>query len=129
MENTPLGQPVSTFEVNDNDEQIFKLNNIIETLLKDGIRPNQIIILTNNVDDSSSLKGIKTFANRKLISTYDREYGRDENCIAHTTINIFKGLESDVIFILDAQNIQEKNNLYTQASRAKHLLYIFSKNI
>ena len=129
MENTPLGQPVSTFEVNDNDEQLFKLNNIIENLLKDGIRPNQIIILTNNVDDSSSLKGIKTFANRKLISTYDREYGRDENCIAHTTINVFKGLESDVIFILDAQNIGDKNNLYTQASRAKHLLYIFSKNI
>ena len=129
MENTPLGQPVNNIEVKDNDEQILKMNNIIETLLKDGIRPNQIIILTNNVDDSSSLKGIKTFANRKLISTYDREYGRDENCIAHTTINVFKGLESDVIFILDAQNIQEKNNLYTQASRAKHLLYIFSKNI
>jgi ATP:corrinoid adenosyltransferase len=126
MDGTPSGQPVTSFEVNDVSEQIVKLNTEIRNLTNKGIRPNQIIILTNNLEKESSLKGVKTICGIKLISTYDREYGRDENCIAQTTINVFKGLEADIVFILDSQNIVNENNLYTQASRAKNLLYIFT---
>lgn len=126
MEGTPEGQPVTYFEIKDNEEQIVKLNEEIKNLITKGIHPNQIIILTNNSESGSSLKGIKTLAGLKVISTYDREYGRDIDCIAQTTINVFKGLEADIIFILDSQNILNENNLYTQASRAKQLLYIFT---
>jgi hypothetical protein len=127
MEGSPEGQPIVYFSFNKNDQQIVELENQIIKLLENGVRPNQIIILTNNSDDGSSLKGIKTLGGKKLISTYDREYGRDLNCIAHTTINVFKGLEADVIFVLDAQNINNDNSLYTQASRAKQLLFILSQ--
>lgn len=127
MEGTPDGQPILNINFTSNIEQIAELEKQIKSLLYKGIRPNQIIILTNNLEDSSSLKGIKTLGEKKLISTYDREYGRDTNCIAQTTINVFKGLEADIIFILDAQNISNRNNFYTQASRAKQLLYIFTQ--
>ena len=43
-------------------------------------------------------------------------------------VNYFKGMEADVIFILDAQNIDNNNQLYTQASRAKQLLYVINVN-
>lgn len=128
MESTPDGQPILTINFKNNDEQLIELEKHIINLLTKGLRPNQIIILTNNSDEGSSLKGVKTLGGKKLISTYDREYGRDLNCIAQTTINVFKGLEADIIFILDFQNIDNKNNFYTQASRAKQLLYIFTKS-
>jgi len=127
MEGTPEGLPIEDVIFSTNEEQIKFLNNQIQQLIEKGISPSQIIILTNNYDDGSSLKGIKTLGGKKLISTYDREYGRDNNCVAQTTINVFKGLEADVIFILDAQNIESNNSFYTQASRAKQLLYIFKK--
>ncbi len=127
MEGTPDGQPITNINYSNNEEQISELDNQIKRLIEKGIRPNQIIILTNNSDDGSSLKGIKKLGDKKLISTYDREYGRDFDCIAQTTINVFKGLEADIIFILDAQNIHHKNIFYTQASRAKQLLYIFTQ--
>jgi superfamily I DNA and RNA helicase len=112
MEGTPDGQPILNINFINNSDQIAELDKEIKSLVDKGIRPDQIIILTNNSEEGSSLKGIKTLGEKKLISTYDREYGKDINCIAQTTINVFKGLEADIIFILDAQNISNKNNFY-----------------
>jgi superfamily I DNA and RNA helicase len=128
MDFTPEGSPIKYLTVKNKEEQVNLVNQHITLLLNQQIKPNQIILLTNNDDSGSSLKGVKLLGNKKLISSYDREYGRDENCIAHTTINVFKGMEADVIFILDAQNIETNNQLYTQASRAKQLLYIINVN-
>ena len=47
--------------------------------------------------------------------------------IVYSTINTFKGLEADVVFKLDINLIEEQNKLeklYTEASRAKHKLYL-----
>ncbi|MFD2891191.1 UvrD-helicase domain-containing protein [Flavobacterium chuncheonense] len=129
MEGSPDGQPVKYIQFEDNEGQIAELDNQIHKLLNKGIRPNQIMVLTNNGENGSSLKGVKTLGDKRLITTFDREYGKDENCVAQTTINVFKGLEADVVFILDAQNIPSKKNLYTQASRAKQLLYVFNENL
>lgn len=128
MEGTPEGQPIKLKSFADNKEQIEYLDKEIISLLRKGIKPNQIVILTNNPPEGSSLKGIKTLGEKRLISTYDKEFGYDTECIAQSTINVFKGLEADVIFLLDAQNIPNNNVLYTQASRAKQLLYILKIN-
>ncbi|RAR73703.1 nuclease-related domain-containing DEAD/DEAH box helicase [Flavobacterium aciduliphilum] len=128
MEGTPDGQPIKTIAFDSNESQVNELDRQVKLLIESGIRPNQIIILTNNLEGISSLKGVHNLGGKKLISTYDREYGRDTNCIAQTTINVFKGLEADIVFILDAQNIENKNSFYTQASRAKQMLFIFKKN-
>ncbi len=126
MEKTPDGQPVKIINVNNNEDQIKYLDTEIRNLLNQGISPHKMVILTNNLaDQSSSLKGIKELGGNKLISTYDREYGRDLNCIVHTTINVFKGLEADVLFLLDCQNITNENSFYTQVSRAKQLITLF----
>jgi hypothetical protein len=128
MDFTPEGSPIKYFNFSSKEEQLKQLDQQITLLLNDKIKPNQIIILTNNDGGDSSLKGVKTLGNKRLISTYDREFGIDENCIAQTTINVYKGMEADVIFILDAQNIENNSQLYTQASRAKQLLYIMKIN-
>jgi superfamily I DNA and RNA helicase len=126
MDFTPEGSPIKYLTVKNKEEQVNLVNQHITLLLNQQIKPNQIILLTNNDDSGSSLKGVKLLGNKKLISTYDREYGRVENCIAQTTINVFKGMEADVVFILDSQNIETNNQLYTQASRAKQLLYVIN---
>ena len=43
-------------------------------------------------------------------------------------INKYKGLEADVVLIIDTDKVAYDDKvLYTQASRAKHLLYLFEK--
>jgi ATP:corrinoid adenosyltransferase len=128
MDSTPEGSPIKYLIATSKDNQKQILDQQITLLLNQKIKPNQIVILTNNIDKESSLRGVQKLGNKELISTYDKKYGRDENCIAQTTINVFKGLEADVIFILDAQNIDTNNQLYTQASRAKQLLYVINVN-
>jgi hypothetical protein len=128
MDFTPEGSPIKYFTAESKEKQVQILDQQITLLLNQNIRPNQIVILTNNIEKESSLRGVTKLGNKELISTYDKKYGRDENYIAQTTINVFKGLEADVIFILDAQNIENNNQLYTQASRAKQLLFIISIN-
>jgi DNA helicase IV len=46
------------------------------------------------------------------------------------TIEIFKGLESDVVLLADTHLIKDsefKKRLYVEASRAKHSLYVYEK--
>ena len=53
-----------------------------------------------------------------------------EKIIPYYTYMKYKGLESDVVILLDVENHDprwsKKSSLYTAMSRAKHLLYIIS---
>ena len=54
------------------------------------------------------------------------------DAVNYTTINTFKGLEADIVFIVDADKIpteQKHEKLYTEASRAKHKLYVLDSII
>ena len=89
------------------------------------LSPNQILIMINSPFKDSSI------ALLKKVGSFDIAYlGKNgffaKNKIHFTSIKRFKGLETDVLFIVDNHLNESKKTLYTQISRAKNKAYIFS---
>jgi len=99
----------------------------VKRLIKEEkISPNQIVVLLNTEKENSSISNTQSIGNIPLKPMSDNGVLRDDS-VSYTYISRYKGLEADVVFILDAQKVASApKTLYTQASRAKHLLYIFS---
>lgn len=126
MEDSPEGSDVVINSFKSNKEQLFFIDKEIEDLISTHkVIPSDILILTNNIENVSSLRGVTEFGGVKLKSTFDKEFGRNKDFIFQSSINVFKGLESEVVFLIDAQNIISKpKTFYTEASRAKNKLYV-----
>lgn len=126
MDDSPKGSDVVINSFKSNEEQVDFIDNEIEDLISTHkVTPSDILILTNNIDNVSSLKSLTKIGGVTLKSTYDKEFGRTKNSVFQSTINVFKGLESEVVFLIDAQNITSKpKTFYTEASRAKNKLYV-----
>ncbi|MDM1508318.1 AAA family ATPase [Myroides odoratimimus] len=125
FEDSPEGEKVEVKASSSNQEQIEYLDALITKLVtKDKVMPKDILILVNNIDKVNALKDVKTVGGITLKSSYDRTFGRDQESIFYSYINTFKGLESEVVIILDSQNIDGAKSFYTQASRAKNKLFI-----
>jgi len=104
-----------------------ELDAIAEQFIKEvvagGAVPEDIVILTAKTIEDSWLDKNKKYAGFELST--ERTKGK----ILFTTIRKFKGLESDVVLIVDAsmtslRNPENKRLLYVGTSRAKNLLNI-----
>jgi hypothetical protein len=65
----------------------------------------------------------------KLQSTYGG-YDPGASHLYYSTIDIFKGLEADVVFVLLGTRFQgdeAAKAFYVQGSRAKHALYVYQR--
>lgn len=130
FERSPGGVPVVERLVrNKIEEQTQIVRDIKHLLSQEQIRPGDIVVLINSEKEVSSLADTKTIAGYPLESTYGR-YDTAAKRIYYSTIDIFKGLEADVVFVLLGERIGEKeipNALYVQGSRAKHALFIYRR--
>jgi DNA polymerase III delta prime subunit len=129
FKNTPSGVPVDirTYK-NDTEQQTLLLNDIKHVMNTQGIQYDQILILANTSKADSCISEVRKINNKKLVSLYNNRYQR--NSIHYVTINMFKGLEAAVVFIIDIDKVDEEKlipKLYTEASRAVHSLYIYRK--
>lgn len=109
--------------------EIFKRSviELIEALYDEGIQPYDIAVLAYNTD---TLSAIKSDAPKGIYFT-DKliEWDRDKQKILRATVQSFKGLEANVVIIVDAPALDgNKNNQlnYVGESRAKYRLYIHS---
>lgn len=97
---------------------------------KEGIEPGSIVILINSAKEESCLRAVTEVAGFKLQSTYA---GYDPNArhLYYSTIDIFKGLEADVVLLClgEIASGDLPRALYVRGSRAKHLLHIFRREI
>ncbi|WP_282018186.1 NERD domain-containing protein [Salegentibacter mishustinae] len=129
FEQTPIGSEVVIKEFSHPEQQIEFLENEISNLLKkEKVAVDQILILLNSKKAESSLSDSKKIAGYSL-KALDNKARFQSDSINYTTINTFKGLEADIIFVVDSNLIDENKKpekLYTQASRARHKLYAFS---
>ena len=127
-EGIPDGKPVVTRQYLNDTEQVALITAELENLLnKERIRPDHILIMLNTNIKDSCLSETPGICNLELQELNDRGELRD-NVINYTQIGTFKGLEADIVFIVDTHLAgYDPARLYTQASRAKHLLYIFEK--
>jgi hypothetical protein len=129
FEKTPIGSEVAIKSFNGKSEKLKFLQDEISTLIgKENIIPEQILILLNSKEAESSISELDSIGKLSL-KALDNKARFQKNTINFTTINTFKGLEADIVFILDSHLIDAKNKpekLYTEASRARHKLYALS---
>ena len=122
-ERLPAGKKPSFYVLPDVNSLLLKLMELITTYIADGISTRQITILTIKKEETSLLNGVDKVGKHKLVRT------RKEEGILFTTARKFKGLESDIVIIIDVDSgtfasTESKNLFYVGTSRAKHLLDI-----
>lgn len=114
------------FFINQSIEQFT--NNITKLIRKytdSGIQRKDIVILTVKTEENSILSGLSSIGGYKLSSNID------SSNILFTSARKFKGLESNVVILIDVdektfKSEEERRVFYVGASRAKHFLDVFS---
>lgn len=111
--------PSLYFEENNS---LNKLENIIDGYINDGYSENDITILTLTTESDSMLSDLDRIGKYK-IST------EDDNSIFYTSSKKFKGLESNIVIIIDFDankysDYEYKKNIYVSLSRARQRISI-----
>ncbi|WP_339064489.1 nuclease-related domain-containing DEAD/DEAH box helicase [Teredinibacter turnerae] len=134
IKNHPLAPQGEKLELVINPSTLM-LGQVIEAKLKDlllnqGLDPSQIAILSpyKKAEPLTKIKAIN-----KLTLSDDLATWRKNQCILHTTIRSFKGLEADVVILVlpgkpSDDSLFTKADYYVACSRAKHVLAVFSQS-
>ena len=127
-EHTPEGLPVRHYTYANDVEQVRQLREAWLGLVRDeGISPGRIVLMLNSYKEESCLAGVKQIGGYP-ITPVDNDTGHlSPDAVNYTRIRTFKGLEADVVFILDTHKMADGDykTAYTQASRARMLLGVF----
>ncbi len=102
-------------------DQVAALEEILDTLEKEQIAKEQVVILSPVVFANSSASRVE----RHTISTELRS----RDAVFFSTIHSFKGLESPVVIITDVDSLDydlKRDLLYVGMTRAKSALYILA---
>lgn len=101
-------------------DQLTVLQNLLDGLKRDGVRPDDMVLLSTVRLENSVAGGLQD----EHLST-DRT--DRENRLLFSTIHSFKGLESPVVILLDfdeLEHAQRKHLLYVGMTRARSALYV-----
>lgn len=118
-----LGQPVKFISFSDPDEERKLIEKEIGLLVSQGIQLKRIQILSPHVKEKSCLAGRQKLKEWPLIESNADGYG-----IRFSTIRSFKGLEADIVFLIDIvpnSRVCTDADIYVGSSRARFLLTIF----
>ena len=129
--NSPEGPEVIQVDCKNKVELIKSLKNVIQDLvINQNILTSQILILINGAKFESPISDVKKL-DKYALKSLDRRARFEKATIHYTNISTFKGLEQDVLIILDDISTSISNYrqlIYTQASRAKHCLFVLRLN-
>ena len=117
------GEAVQFKSYTDDAEQRKILTEILDRLKKDGVSPDQIVILSAVRYEHSAVKDLSGWP---VTKSYEGRKGK----ILFSTIHTFKGLDSPVVILTDINHFYYPNNkmmLYVGMSRAKSLLYVLTR--
>jgi len=114
------------YNLNSTSELIDKIDESIRNFTEEGIQRKQIVILTVKTFDKSILKDIEKIGNYRIVNEPD---GKN---ILFTTARKFKGMESDIVLLIDIDEETLSNDeslrvFYVGASRAKTQLNLYSQ--
>lgn len=131
INNEAIGEDVEIIKYSDEITQRNAIKRIIKRLKMNGIKNNEITILSKYNYEDSIFKGnnfLKEIAKVKRIIDYSEE--SQEDCIKFSTIHSFKGMESKIILLCDVDKVDDIDSKilnYVAISRAKLLLFILCK--
>ena len=116
-------------------EKVYRTPAVLDTWIKtwtsvDKILSSQIVILSPSKFNRSCLNGSDKVGGQNL--THDPSQWRDGVGVLFSTIRSFKGLEADIVIIIDVVEPGSlanftKSDFYVACSRAKHVLKIVSE--
>lgn len=120
-----IGSQTKLYKVPNPDGLSSKLGQLIKKYLDQGYQLQDITIITLKTIRDSSLQGINRVGNYKL--TIDKREGRS---VLFTTARKFKGLESNIVIIIDMNESTFTHHvnvmlMYVASSRAKVKLDLF----
>lgn len=115
------GRIPNLYIARNDDSALNALSNLIRTYTDGGIQKKQIVILTAKTESTSILSGMYSIGRYSLASD------RNTSGIFFTSARKFKGLESDVVILIDIDEdsfdiAESRRIIYVGASRAKHYL-------
>jgi hypothetical protein len=101
----------------------------VRTLVKEGVAPKDIVILSQRRRESSSLRNGFPPGVPAVLGDYgDPTLSPPVNTVRFATVGAFKGLESDAVLLIDIENLEDPETqraLYVGASRATAYLAVF----
>ncbi len=103
-----------------------KIEKIVEDLLKQELKPEQITILSTHRFENSSLAGVDNLAGAPVEVMADDWSEPARGRLGFSTLHRFKGLDSDVVIFIDVDGSANASpsHQYVAASRAKHRLFV-----
>ena len=123
----PQGDEVILHQPTDRAGEAKLVSSILSDLIGGATPPGDIVILVNSSLSESSISDLKRVGKTNL-EWMSRSYRRNSRSIQITSIASFKGLEAPIVLILGFNSNSDRNQAYTQASRANLLLHLFETN-
>ncbi len=121
----PEGEPHEEIAYDDETDLRAKLDARVRELCEE-VGPGQLTILAPHRWKNTSIAGLKQLGGQPLVSARDSQ----DPGILVSTARRFKGLEADVVLLID-QDLADPActaiHRYVAASRAKHRLIVFAK--
>jgi hypothetical protein len=122
---SPEGHEPLILKVGSGAAQAQAAEKQVKTWLHDGLKPNQIAVVTAKRPEAGCLHGKANLAGVPL--TENLAQWRAGKAILVSTVGKFKGLEADAMVLTDVPPVGpnfRKEHLYVAYSRAKHLLTV-----
>ncbi len=105
---------------------VIALRETVNRLLNDGLRADDVMILSPRRLENSALATIERICDAPLVDC-SRSLDTLKGCIRYSTIHSFKGLESQVVIVVDIEEVDDERSqslLYVGMSRARSLLIL-----
>ena len=122
------GLPVDYQYYQSPETQAAALAEILRRLLRDGVKPGEIVVLSKLRLENSGVKGTDGGDDFKLVDVADFIPARSRTpVVQYATIQAFKGMESKVVVLCDVEQVAEGEPqalLYVGMSRARSLLMV-----
>jgi ATP:corrinoid adenosyltransferase len=119
----PGGMPVITKSWSEPHEQLRMIEKEIGRLVSQGIAPQHITILSPYKRDNGGLQGLDRIKDWPIT-----DFNSGKPGIQYATIRSFKGLEADILLLIDIKPNSKActpADVYVGASRVRYLLYVF----
>ncbi len=127
LSSAPVGEDVKLAMNTKGTETPARVDELVRDLVGKGrIKPDDIVVLSPRTRANSCLSGMTELGGVPLAEKSTDRAGR----VLHTTIGAFKGLESDVVILVDVDgttSLCDARARYVAASRAKVVLFVFGR--
>jgi hypothetical protein len=124
---SPEGVMVIEKIIENREDVLTNISDDIKGLLKQDVKPGEIVVLLNKPKRESCMADVRTIGKHKFESI-GQYYNDRSRSIQFASLNMFKGLEANVVFLFLGGEVSEKEAselIYMEGTRARALLYVY----